>query len=193
MKLRDIEPLDESSGYSLQGSFTRDLTASKVWLIQQLARIAPQLGTVYILGSWFGNLSLYMHLDPEVQAQKIVNVDIEPRWLKQSQRMLHHIGADNVEHMLADANDLDYRQLGPDGAVINTSLNNIQGVDWFTAIPDGTLVVLQGRDNDSENFPYTSTQQILDRYPMSEVLYQGSLNLQDPETDYTRYMVIGRK
>ena len=26
--------LDESSGYSLAGSFTRDLIASKVWLLQ---------------------------------------------------------------------------------------------------------------------------------------------------------------
>jgi len=28
---------------------------------------------------------------------------------------------------------------------------------------------------------------------LNEVLYQGQLELQDPETTYTRYMVIGRK
>jgi len=45
-------PLKESSGYSLAGSFTSDLTASKVWLLTELAQIAPQLSTMYVLGSW---------------------------------------------------------------------------------------------------------------------------------------------
>ena len=31
--------LDESSGYSLAGSFTRDLIASKVWLLKELEKI----------------------------------------------------------------------------------------------------------------------------------------------------------
>lgn len=193
MKLREIQSLEESSGYSLQGSFTRDLTASKVWLLQKLAKIAPRVTTAYILGSWFGNLSLYMHLMPLVQAKKIINVDINPAWLTQSRKMLRHIGADNAQHMLSDANDLDYRQLDDSSVVINTSLNNIPGMNWFDSIPTGTLVVLQGRDHDSENAPFESTEQILQRYPLSQVLYQGSLDLQDPETAYTRFMVIGRK
>ena len=39
MILNELYALDESSGYSLEGSFTRDLTTSKVWLLDELAKI----------------------------------------------------------------------------------------------------------------------------------------------------------
>ena len=184
--------ITESSGYSLAGSFTSDLTRSKVWLMQELARIAPQIGTVYILGSWFGNLSLYMHLMPMFQHGQIINVEKDQDMLAQSRRMLDHVGADDVGHMFKDANDLDYGQLGPDGVVINTSLTDMSGRAWFDRIPDGTLVVLQARDHDP-GYQFHSTQDILAKFPLREVLYQGKMQLEDPETTYTRFMVIGRK
>lgn len=189
MKIRDLA---ESSGYSLQGSFTRDLTTSKVWLMQELARIAPRVGTVYSLGSWFGNLSLYMHLLPLLKHGRIINVERDPAMLRQSQRMLDHVGARDVDHMLRDANDLDYRQLDSDGVVINTSLTDMPGRDWFRNIPAGTLVVMQARDHDPGR-QFHSAQDILDRFPLAKVDYQGELDLQDPETRYKRFMVIGRK
>ena len=187
-----ISDLAESSGYSLAGSFTHDLTTSKVWLMQELARIAPRVGTIYSLGSWYGNLSLYLHLLPLLKHGEIINVERDPGMLRQSRRMLDHIGAQDVDHMLADANDLDYRQLGSDGVVINTSLTDMPGRDWFRNIPAGTLVVMQARDHDPGR-QFHSTQDILRRFPLSRVLYQGELELEDPETPYKRFMVIGRK
>ena len=38
--------VNESSGYSLAGSFTQDLIKSKLWLMDELAQIAPNVGTV---------------------------------------------------------------------------------------------------------------------------------------------------
>ena len=94
--------------------------------------------------------------------------------------------------MLKDANTIDYRQLGSDGVVINTSLTDMPGQAWFDHIPEGTLVVLQSRDHDPGNAAH-STQDIIDRYPLSEIIYDGKLELEDPETEYTRYMIIGVK
>ena len=192
MILNELYALEESSGYSLQGSFTRDLTTSKVWLIQELARIKPSISTLYILGSWYGNLALYMTLDPAVRVKKFINVETDKGMLDQSRRMMNHIGARNVEYMNQDANDLDYRQLGMDGAVVNTSLTDMDGGNWFRRIPDGTLVAMQARDHDP-GYQYHSTNDILKKFPLDQVLYQGSIRLQDPETKYKRYMVIGRK
>lgn len=189
MKIRD---LTESSGYSLQGSFTRDLTKSKVWLIHELSKIRERVSTVYILGSWFGNLAIYMKLHPAVKTERIINVETDPKFLRQSQRMLDHIGAACVDHMRRDANDLDYRQVDRDSVVINTSLTDMPGRAWFDNIPAGTLVALQARDHDPGQ-QFSSTQDILDKFPMKEVLYRGELDLEDPETPYTRFMVIGRK
>ncbi len=185
-------PLEESSGYSLSGSFTRDLTASKVWLLQELERIQDHFSAIYMLGSWYGNLALYMTLENRIQADQIILVEKNKEFLAGSRQILDHVGADNVEYMLADANQLDYRQLGDSGCVINTSLTDMPGRAWFLNIPAGTLVVLQGRDHDPGQ-EYHNTQEIVQRFPLSEVLYHGRMGLRDPETEYTRYMVIGRK
>lgn len=184
--------LEESSGYSLAGSFTRDLTASKVWLLTELERIQKTYSTAYILGSWYGNLALYMTLQPRLNIDKIILVEKNKEFLSVSKKILDRVGADNIEYMLKDSNDLDYRQLGNNGVVINTSLTDMPGRSWFLNIPDNTLVVMQGRDHDP-NRNFESTQDIVDRFPLSDVLYHGSIRLRDPETEYTRYMVIGRK
>ena len=184
--------LDESSGYSLAGSLTRDLTASKVWLLSELEQIQKDFSTIYVLGSWYGNLALYMTLEGRIQADKVVLVEKDKNFLSASKRLLDLAGADNIEYMLKDSNKVDYRQLGDRGCVINTSLTDMQGRSWFLNIPDGTLVVMQGRDHDP-NRNVSSTQDIVDRFPLSQVLYHGRMGLRDPETEYTRYMVIGRK
>ena len=184
--------VNESSGYSLAGSFTRDLTMSKVWLLDELAKIAPTVGTVYILGSWYGNLALYMTLQPTVKYTNIINVETDQSMLDQSARMLDSVGADRVEHMNKDANDLDYRQLGNAGVVINCSLTDMDGTDWFKHIPDGTLVVLQARDHDP-GYQFHSPEDIVEKFPLDQVLYTGTKQLEDPETRYNRFMVIGRK
>lgn len=192
MILHEFFNLEESSGYSLEGSFTHDLTTSKVWLLQELARIKPSISTVYILGSWYGNLSLYMHMTDLIRVKKIINVETDQDMLDQSERMLNHIGARNVEYMSKDANDVDYRQLGMDGAVINCSLTDMDGEDWFQHIPDGTLVAMQARDHDP-GYQFHNAEDILKKFPLSQVLYKGSMRLKDPETHYHRFMVIGRK
>jgi hypothetical protein len=184
--------INESSGYSLAGSFTRDLIASKVWLLQKLKQIQQRYTTMYILGSWYGNLAVYMTLQPTITVDRVINVETNVEMLDTSQIILDRIGATNVKYMLADANKLDYRQLGNTGVVVNTSLTDMQGQDWFNNIPAGTLVAMQSRDHDTGNAAH-STQDIIDRYPLTEVIYDGRLELKDPETEYTRYMVIGVK
>ena len=184
--------LDESSGYSLAGSFTRDLIASKVWLLQELEKIQHHYSTMYVLGSWYGNLAVYMKLQPTIKVDQIINVEIDTEMLDTSQSILDRVGATNVKYMLSDANKLDYRQLGSAGVVVNTSLTEMNQKEWFEHIPTGTLVALQARDQDP-GVQYHTAQDIQRRYPLNRVLYHGSIRLQDPETKYTRYMMIGVK
>ena len=185
-------PVNESSGYSLAGSFTPDLIKSKVWLLSELAKISPEVGTIYVLGSWYGNLGVLLALDPVIRYKQLINVETNPEFLQASKRIHDRLGIGNTEYMLADANNLDYRQLGNNGVVINTSLTDMPGKAWFDRIPAGTLVVMQSRDNDPGDVAH-STQDIIDRFPLNEIIYDGELKLQDPETQYTRYMVIGVK
>ena len=85
--------LDESSGYTLAGSFTRDLIASKVWLLKELEQIQPHYTTMYVLGSWYGNLAVYMTLQPTIRVDRIINVETNPEMLDTSQSILDQVGA----------------------------------------------------------------------------------------------------
>ena len=181
----------ESSAPTVRGSFTPDLVSSKTWVIDQLSGLAPRLGTVYVLGSWFGNLGVLMHLDPRVQCDRLINVDHDQRAIQQGQRLTNLIPHNRVYHVCADANRLGYRHLDPNGAVINTSLGNMPNRGWFQRIPPGTLVVLQARDHDPGQ-EYQDTDHMLREFPL-DVLYRGHRRFRDPETAYTRFMLIGRR
>lgn len=192
MIIDEFTQLGESSGYSLEGSYTPDLVFSKLWLIRELAKITDHVSTMYVLGAWYSNLAMLMTLNPEVKVDHIVNVETDPEFLRVGQKMLAQRGADNVEFMHKNANDLDYRQLGRNGAVVNTSLTDMKGRDWFDNIPSGTMVAMQARDHDP-GAQFHSAKDIQKKFPLSKVLYSGGLQLQDPETEYTRFMVIGTK
>lgn len=188
----NVHDLTESSGYSFAGSWTKDLVFSKIWLIQELYKIQPNISTMYILGAWYGNLAFMIDYYQRPRVKKIINVETDKKFLRTSQKILDKAGYDNVEYMLSDANDLDYRQLDDNSVVANTSLTDMPGRAWFQNIPDGQLIVLQGRDHDP-NRNFYGPEDILKRFPLAQVLYRGRIQLQDPETKYHRSMIIGVK
>ena len=46
MKINEVYNLEESSGYSLEGSYTPDLVFSKLWLIRELGKITDHVDTM---------------------------------------------------------------------------------------------------------------------------------------------------
>lgn len=190
------QELTESSGYTLAGSYTPDLVFSKLWLTRELERVLNTQGidsvpVAYILGSWYSNLSTILRKS-NTPIQHIVDVERNKQWLKTGQQIQQHMNIDNVEYMAADANKIDYRQLQDPGVVINTGTNDIADLGWFDNIPSGTIVVLQGRDQVKNN-GVASPDELLERFPLETVLYQGTIDLEDPETEYQRSMAIGIK
>jgi hypothetical protein len=192
MIVEDVVGLAESSGYSFSGSFTPDLVFSKLWLIQELSKITNHVSVMYVLGSWYSNLALLLRRQSDLSVDKIINVETNSERLSTGKTMLDQLGYQGVDHMRKDANTLDYQQLDGQGSVVNLSLTDIAGSDWFQNIPSGTLVAMQARDHVEEN-PFFSAKDIQQRFPLSQTLYSGSLALKDPETAYTRFMIIGVK
>lgn len=189
----------ESSGYSLSGSWTSDLVFSKLWAADQLEKYLRRVGitfvpVAYVLGSWYGNMSTILRRE-SLPIGKIIDVDLKPETLELGARMQEIMGYRRIQRMVQDANRLDYRQLGVPGLVINTSINDMAGTRWFNNIPGGTIVVLQGRGNvsDEANDVFNSPEEIQDRYLLDRVVYQGIMDLTDPETNYRRSLVIGVK
>jgi hypothetical protein len=196
MRLGD---LFESSGPSLAGSYTPDLVFSKLWLARELKQVLQQQGidsvpVAYILGSWYSNLSTILRRTG-VPIEKIIDVEQRGEWLQMGQELQQVMHIENVQHMQADANKIDYRQLQQPGIVINTSTNDIPDHGWFDHVPEGTIVVLQGRDAVAKGaeHTYNSPEELLDMFPLETVLYSGTWDLEDPETAYQRSMAIGIK
>jgi len=176
--------LVEFSPPTLRGSFESGLILNKLWLIHELKKIKDQFSTIYILGSWYGNMSILLNRSG-IEYDHIVNVDTDPRVMRGSQRITRILDIDDrIEPMVRDANRLDYRQLDPDGLVINTSCHDMANRGWFDHIPSGVLVALQSRDDVDHD---------LDQYDLSRTLYQGRRKARDPETRYTSVLRIGVK
>ena len=178
MKLLEFSPL------TLQGSFESGLILNKLWLLHQLRKIQDQFSTIYILGSWSGNMSILLAKN-NIQYDHIVNVDRDAGVVRRAHRMAQILKIDDrIEPMVKDANRLDYRQLDEDGLVINTSCHDMANRGWFAHIPSGVLVALQSRDDVDHD---------LDQYDLSRILYQGRRSARDPETRYTSVLRIGVK
>jgi hypothetical protein len=137
-------------------------------------------------------LMLFM-LKQYISFDQIINDEINRESLRIGQQKLKQLGLDSkTQSMLKDANRLDYQQLGPNGLVINLSCHNIKGQAWLDHIPEGTMVVLQARNQDPGAVnQYKNFAQFDQALPLSQPLYQDRLSLTDPDGDYEQYMKIG--
>jgi hypothetical protein len=178
MRLVEFSPL------TMRGSFESGLILNKLWLLHELQKIQDQFSTIYILGSWYGNMSILL-AKSEIQYDHIVNVDQDAAVVRRAHQISRVMGIDDrIEPMVRDANELDYRQLDQDGLVINCSCHDMENQGWFDHIPAGVLVALQSRDDVDDD---------LSEYHLSDTLYQGTRSAEDPETDYQSLLRIGVK
>jgi hypothetical protein len=79
--------------------------------------------------------------------------------------------------------------------VINTSTEHFSSNQWWTNLPEGTRVVLQG--NNMNHDDHVSSVSNLDefcyQYQLSELVYKGEKDFVYPGWKFTRYMLIGIK
>jgi hypothetical protein len=79
--------------------------------------------------------------------------------------------------------------------VINTSCNDVANEGWFEHIPAGSVVALEGRDNQPDN--PTNVTQDLDtfhaEYPLEETYVLDKILLKGYDDSYNRFLKIGLK
>lgn len=186
------EFVKEESPDTMQGSFTKDLVISKIWLAKTLKKILGDkcARTIYLLGSWYGNLAYILDLE-KIIFDKIVLVDKDQHALGVSEKGLRKkFESGKLVFLNVDAKDMIYDDIG---IVINTSINDMP-IDWYRKVPDGMPVIIQGRDNlGTVDTMIADMEQFDDMFPMNNVNYLGKKELHDPEKQYTRYMKIGVK
>jgi hypothetical protein len=182
--------LNEISPPTFKGSLTPDLLKSKIWLCNSLKELGKtKFSTIYILGSWYGSMAVVLDRCG-IEFEKIINVDTNQDHIVKSHKVLSTLGI-NVQSMRKDANTLNYKQLDKNSLVINTSINDIKGTEWFDRLPNETLVAIQSRNN--ANGVYDSLEEIDQEFFLKDTLMLDELHLEDPETQYQRFMKIGIK
>lgn len=186
----------EASPSTLGGSFTPDLVTSKLWLARKVRALmtktnVEQYKTVYVLGSWFGNMAIFLQ-QKGVKFERIVLVDINRDWMEISKELLEPIAA-KLEIKIEDANKLKYPDQQPI-LVVNTSCNEMKNEGWLERIPAGSTVALQARNSvQSVDVETNTIEEFNNKFPLSDVFYLGKRKLQDPEVSYQRFMKIGIK
>lgn len=188
--------LFESSPENLVGSFSDDLVHSKDWLCKKLKQIQNKYNlpftTITVLGSWYGNLGLFLDKE-KIKFDNLLLLDLDENALKISLNVLGNLDRYKILPLVRDANQHYYNEM-PNQCVINTSTNDMFNKGWFDRIPDGTVVALQAR-NKLQSVPVvTDTMEDFDSlYPMQTVFVRDQHYLSDPEIDYFRFMKIGIK
>lgn len=181
----------EASPDTLEGSFTPDLVESKTWLCKMLAKglKGKNAGTIYALGSWYGNIGIFLQ-QAGVQFDKLVLVEPDEESLARSKELLDPLNDDGKLILLHQkAEDVVFKK---PGIIINTSCNET-GPVFLTKIPKGMLCAFQARNNVDDVLISTDDLQEFDElFPLEKTYYTGEKELADPETDYTRFMKIGR-
>ena len=191
MLLDDI--VREVNADTVPDSFDTNLIRGKLWLALNLAKISDQFDTIYVLGSWYGNMALIISRLP-IDYRRIVNVEIDRQALAKSQELAKTFAVHRVTPMLVNANDLDYQHLGPQGLVINTSVTNMSGAGWFDNIPRGTRLAMLARNNDPKaRNKFNSVADLATQFPLSQIEYSGTLSDRDPQTEFDHFLVIGLK
>ena len=184
---------------------------SKRWLVNELQNTGKELRTVFVLGGWYGTLSamlfnsnMVIHyirsfdIDEKCQpiADAVNNTYVQNDWqFKAITEDMFNINYD--AHTWSCWSVKNNRNSFPitdrPDTIINTSCEHIKDfTKWYDMIPKGKLICLQSNNyvaiDDHVNCA-TSLKEFEQQAPMSNVLYEGELDL----GKYTRYMRIGIK
>lgn len=182
---------------------------SKRWLIEELEKIDRPLGTVFVLGGWWGLLPA-MLFESRVSAEKIRSFDIDAGCAPVADTINRRYVMDNWKFKASTQDMLEmrydrhaYQTKRADGSevrleespdtIINTSCEHLRGFkEWWGLIPKGKMVVLQSNDFRAPKEHVNcsaSLEEFAASAPMSETLFRGELDL----PDYKRFMLVGIK
>jgi len=202
---RDMAPIVDA--------FSRSQIKSKIWLIEQLAKLSLHYDHVLILAGWFGQIKTFYDRCMTYKLMRIVDVDESACEVSDYVFNLANLENHKVKSIHADINALDLHKNGylwtvnnfkektsyeekflPD-LIINTSAEHMTE-DWFFQIKfkeleSDPIVAIQSNnlfDIDEHVNCVHSIDHMLKKYPMREVLYAGELQLKG----YKRVMIIGR-
>jgi len=213
--LNAIHMYDRSNGdlSVLNDALSRSQIKSKIWLIEELAKIDTNYDNVMVMAGWFGQLKILY--DKRLTYAKMRIVELDKTACETSDYIFNLTNLENykVKSVNADINNLTLHKNGyewdvenfkegtkysekflPD-LIINTSAEHMTE-EWFNQIrfkelESDPIVAIQS--NNLFEIPehvncVHSVDHMKKKFPMKEILFEGELQLKG----YKRVMLIGR-
>ena len=204
---------DENNPAIIQDAMSRSQMRSKIWLVEELAKINSNYDNVAVMAGWFGQIKTIY--DKRLTYSKMRIVELDKDACKTSDYIFNITNLENykVKAVHADINELTLHKNGyewdvenfkentkftekftPD-LIINTSAEHMTE-EWFhqirfKEIESNPIVAIQSNnmfDGEGHVNCVYSADHMKKKFPMKEVLYEGELQLKG----YKRVMIIGR-
>lgn len=180
-------------------SFSHGQLQSKKWLCENLEPFLPNKARVLILGSWYNLLGLMMVVRNLDAYNYILGIDTDPTAIETANKLCDAWKLDfggPLENKVADANSIDSSKFD---VVINCSVEHMSNEVWFKNIPNSAIVCLQSSDVTKTDPPWSvcnpnqTIDEMKEKYPMSDILFEGTKQFAYATFGYTRFMLIGKK
>lgn len=171
-------------------AFNHKQVACKMWARDAVHEVfGGNIGSILILGGWYGVFAGMLFDDPRFNIDKIVSVDLDED-VGAVALTLNGAWTDRFSAVTKDMYSVPYQEYEPD-LIVNTSCEHIVDLrSWLDLLPSGTHVLLQSNDYFSEPTHINCVASLLEfreQAQLSTVLFEGAL----PQKKYTRFMLIG--
>lgn len=186
-------------------SFYHGLVTSKIWLCSELEHAIyvkkMHNPALHILACWH-NLLAFMLITRRPGYYGVIHgYDIDPEAIDVANRITDTWQHDypKVYNQVLDINDTDFSSNGPESIFINCSVDQLDNNQWFDTISIGRMVCLQATDVHDASEPWLVKQttknidELKDRFKFSELLYEGTREVNYYNSKYNRFMLIGIK
>ena len=126
-------------------AFSNGQIDSKLWLCRELEKLDWSSKLTHIYGGWYGMLAFLLLSREKFNVERIESFDIDESCASVANMLNENwvIKDDKFRAYTANCNG-DY--LGDSDLIINTSAEHFPSMDWFTSIPSGTRVIVQGNN-----------------------------------------------
>jgi len=201
-----LQTINKFPNVNWTDNFSNGQIDSKLWLIEELEKLNLDLGKTFLLAGWYGILASFM-FNSKLKFEYIRSFDKNPECHEIAETLNRYYVTNGWRFKATTFDILDitfplqYNTLRRNGTkcqqeeypetIINTSCEHMND-SWFNKIPYELICILQSNDftkiNDHTNCVY-SIDEMKNKYPLSEIYYEGELQLQK----YNRYMLIGKK
>lgn len=201
------------NGYAIYDAMSRSQIKSKIWLIEELAKIETDYDKVAVFAGWFGQIKTIYDKRLTYSKMRIVEMDKEACETSDYVFNISNLENYKVKAVNADINNLTLHKNGyewnvenfkegtkysekflPD-LIINTSAEHMTE-EWYNQIrfkemESNPIVAVQS--NNLFDIPehincVHSVDHMKKKFPMKEILFEGELQLKG----YKRVMLIGR-